>query len=115
MIHYNKLVRDKIPEIKAQQKKRIEYHEARTDEEYWHKLKEKLQEEIDEFGKRGDMESFGDILEVLEAVRDFKKFDHQELIVLKRNKKITFGGFEKRIVLQQSEDEIGDRQEQTVI
>lgn len=115
MIHYNKLVRDKIPEIKAREKKKIEYHEARTDEEYWHKLKEKLQEEIDEFGKRGDIGSFGDVLEVLEAVRDFKKFDHEVLTALKKDKKKSQGGFEKRIVLQQSEDEIGERQEQTEI
>jgi predicted house-cleaning noncanonical NTP pyrophosphatase (MazG superfamily) len=113
MIHYNKLIRDKVPDIKAQQKEKITFHVA-EEKEYWHKLLEKLQEEINEFGEKGDMESFGDILEVLEAMRDFKQFDHEEVMAIKKNKKIELGGFEKRMVLEESEKEVGHRQEQTI-
>ena len=114
MIHYNKLIRDKIPDIKAQHKEKIAFHVADNDKEYWPKLLAKLQEEINEFGEKGDMESFGDILEVLEAIRDFKKFDHQELMAIKKNKKIELGGFEKRMVLDESDKEMGHRQEQII-
>jgi predicted house-cleaning noncanonical NTP pyrophosphatase (MazG superfamily) len=114
MIHYNKLIRDKIPEIKAREKKGIVYHTAITDQEYWFKLREKLQEELREFDERGDIESLADLFEVLEAMSKFKKLDIEEVWAVKKNKKIEQGGFKKRIVLDQSDEEIGHRQYESI-
>ncbi len=51
--------------MKAKEGKNIIYHTAETDQEYWFKLREKLQEELREFDERGDIESLADIFEVL--------------------------------------------------
>ncbi|MBT7706701.1 nucleoside triphosphate pyrophosphohydrolase [archaeon] len=61
---YNKLVRDKIPEIIAGNGDTAATHIA-TDEEYRGKLREKLQEEVNEFLEELDNGELADILEVV--------------------------------------------------
>lgn len=58
---YNKLIRDKIPEIIAAQGEQAITHVA-TPEEYAMKLKEKLGEEVAEYLKDGNAEELADIL-----------------------------------------------------
>lgn len=113
MIHYNKLIRDKIPENKLQEGKPIATHVA-SDEEYWPKLLAKLQEEIDEFGERVDVESLADVFEVLDAVCQFKNIDISDVRARKENKKLEQGSFEGRVILDSSPEEIGHRQEQQI-
>ena len=98
---YNKLVRDKIPEII---KKKGEECKTRIagDGEYWQKLKEKLQEEIEEFQKDESIEEIADILEVLEAICDYKKFDKEEVDRTKTKKAEERGKFKERIILEES-------------
>ncbi len=103
-----------MPDMKAKEGKNIVYHTAETDQEYWFKLREKLQEELREFDERGDIESLADVFEVLEVMAVFKKIDLKYLMAVKENKKIEQGSFEKRIVLEESETEIGDRQFETL-
>jgi predicted house-cleaning noncanonical NTP pyrophosphatase (MazG superfamily) len=110
MIHYNKLVRDNVPDTMARQNKQIVYHSATTDKEYWFKLREKLQEELHEFDDRGDIESLADIFEVLEAMAKARNMDLKEVMAVKENKQIEKGSFDKRIILEQSPEEMGDRQ-----
>lgn len=98
---YNKLVRDKIPEILK--KKGVKYKIHITGkEEYWDKLKEKLSEEFKEFSKNESIEEFADILEVLDVIKDYKKFDKRELETIKKKKARKRGSFRKRIILEES-------------
>ena len=101
MKEYNKLVRDKIPEIIKKKGGKYKIHIA-DKKEYWRKLKEKLLEEIKEFSKSETIEEFTDIMEVLHAVRDYKKFDKKRLEAIKKKKVRERGGFKKKIILEES-------------
>jgi predicted house-cleaning noncanonical NTP pyrophosphatase (MazG superfamily) len=101
---YNKLVRDKIPEIIKEKGQTPIIHFA-SDEEYWKKLREKLLEEVDEFLKDDNEEELADILEVIDSICNFKKFDKNKLNELKEKKKVKRGGFSKKIILEEVKDE----------
>ncbi len=98
---YNKLVRDNIPEIIEKKGGTPIIHIA-GDEEYWQKIKEKLQEEVDEFMEDVNMEELADILEVIDAICEHKGFDKSELNAIKEKKAKERGGFKKRIILDES-------------
>ncbi len=98
---YDKLVRDKIPEyIKSKGGNAITH--IADDKEYWQKLKEKLQEEANEFFEDPTLEEMADILEVIEAICSYKKFDKQDLQKVKEEKAEKRGKFEKKIILEES-------------
>ncbi|MGA2417777.1 MAG: nucleoside triphosphate pyrophosphohydrolase [Candidatus Staskawiczbacteria bacterium] len=98
---YNKLVRDKIPEYIKNKGGNAITHVA-NDAEYWQKLKEKLQEEINEFMEAGSIEEMADILEVIDAIFDYKKFDKEELQKVKNIKASERGKFKDKIILEES-------------
>ena len=97
---YNKLVRDRIPYILKGEKLEPIIHIA-DDEEYEKKLKEKLQEEVKEYIKENNKDELSDILEVINAICDFKNIDKEELEIIRKDKKKKRGGFEKRIILNE--------------
>jgi predicted house-cleaning noncanonical NTP pyrophosphatase (MazG superfamily) len=98
---YNKLVRDKIPEyIKSKGGKPISH--IADDAEYLKKLREKLQEEVNEFLEAENIEEFADILEVLDAISDYKNFERKEIKKIKEKKGKERGCFKKRIILDES-------------
>lgn len=98
---YNKLVRDRIPEIIQEKGQKSSSHIA-SDSEYWEKLKEKLGEEADEFCKSESEGELADILEVISAICKFKNINTDNLEKMKKEKKEKKGGFEKRIILEES-------------
>ena len=98
---YNKLVRDKIPEI-IKNKGAVPITHIADDEEYWKKLKEKLQEEVDEFLEEGNEEELADIFEVIYAICDFKKIDKEKLELLRIKKAEERGGFKDKIILDET-------------
>jgi len=98
---YNKLVRDKIPDIIRQKGEPAATHIA-DEAEYWQKLKEKLLEEVGEFSKDETTEELADILEVLDAIAAHKGFDMIEVKKIQAVKAAERGGFQKRIILDES-------------
>jgi predicted house-cleaning noncanonical NTP pyrophosphatase (MazG superfamily) len=100
---YNKLIRDKIPQLRELEGKTIKSHIA-DDEEYWDKLKHKLKEEAAEFFQDETEAELADILEVIEAICQYKTIDKNHLEELRLQKRTERGSFEGRIIL----DEISD-------
>ncbi|HEY4475152.1 MAG TPA: nucleoside triphosphate pyrophosphohydrolase [Candidatus Paceibacterota bacterium] len=100
-MRYNKLVRDKIPEYIRKRGGNPITHIA-DDTEYWQKLKEKLIEELEEFKEDENIEEFADLLEVIEAIADYKKFDRKEVEKTKEKKVAERGKFKDRIILDES-------------
>lgn len=98
---YNKLVRDRIPEIIEKKGEKAVFHIA-DEAEYWEKLQEKLKEEVDEFIKDSSIGEIADIFEVVDAICDFKNFDKLELENIKNRKAENRGKFKKRIILEES-------------
>jgi predicted house-cleaning noncanonical NTP pyrophosphatase (MazG superfamily) len=94
---YNKLVRDKIPDILDQ--KAVPYEKRiASDEEYKQELIKKLREEIEEFQEAGDIEELADVLEVIRALEKLPEYQHVEEI--RKKKAEEKGAFEKRIILK---------------
>jgi len=96
---YNKLIRDRIPEIIAKDR-----HESKVrvldDDEYVHYLSKKLQEEVDEFQESRSLEELADILEVVLALAAVEGKTPEDLEVLRLQKREKRGGFEKRVFLE---------------
>lgn len=97
---YNKLVRDKIPEIIRQKGGSPITHIA-DNKEYWEKLKEKLLEEFEEFKKDESAEEFADMMEVLDAIADYKNFSVADVQWIKEKKAEERGKFKDRIILDE--------------
>ncbi len=93
---YNKLVRDRIPEILD--KKGVPYEKRiANDIEYKEELIKKLEEEIVEFKEAGSVEELADILEVVDALK--KLPDYVNVIGVQKTKREEKGGFEKRLIV----------------
>jgi len=100
-MQYNKLVRDKIPERIRSKGEAVSIHIA-DDQEYWEKLKEKLSEEIIEFIDSETVEELADILEVIDAICDYKNFNISEIKEIKDKKTAERGAFKQRIILEEA-------------
>lgn len=97
-IQYNKLVRDRIPEIIMQSGKRPVYS-ILSGEAYLTKLDEKLNEELADYQESKSMEELADLLEVIWAVAAARGSSIEEVEAIRRDKAAKRGGFEKKILL----------------
>ena len=99
---YNKLVRDKIPQIIAASGKNC-VTEVLQEDAYLQKLDEKLGEELAEYQESKSLEELADLLEVMAAVVKARGYSWEELERIRARKREKRGGFEERILLIESE------------
>lgn len=99
---FNKLVRDKIPEIIEADGRTCKTH-ILTDEEYLIGLEEKLNEEVAEYQKDKNLEEMADVLEVLQAICIARGYSLVELETLRKQKASSRGGFSKKIFLESTD------------
>lgn len=104
MKKYNKLVRDKIPEIIKSSGKKAVVQELDLGE-YAQKLDEKLREEMNEYFDSSDneIEELADLIEVVYAIAESKGCSINEFERIRREKREQRGGFESRLMLVESE------------
>ena len=99
MKSYDKLVRDKIPEIIINNNESPNTYIA-SDKEYLIKLKDKLIEESMEFVKDETQEEIADILEVIKAICKVKWFDENDIEKIRLEKKKNRWWFDDKIILK---------------
>lgn len=97
---YNKLVRDRIPEIIAMDGKccKTEFLEGK---EYLKMIDTKLDEELAEYHKDQSIEELADLIEVIYAATEARGYSIEELEKVRLAKAEKRGGFRKRIFLKE--------------
>lgn len=97
---YNKLARDKIPEIIAGDNGKTCITRIMADDEYLESLNTKMQEELKEYLESGDVEELADLEEVLRAILDAKGVSYEEFEKIRNRKVEKRGAFKKKIFLE---------------
>jgi predicted house-cleaning noncanonical NTP pyrophosphatase (MazG superfamily) len=100
---YNKLVRDKIPEIIKADGKKFSTR-ILNEEEHLKELIKKLKEEITEFEHDLSVEELADIKEVTIAIREALGIHAGTLEEARRKKAATNGRFKNKIFLETAEE-----------
>ena len=99
MIVYDKLIRDKIPEIIEQSGKKC-IVEVMDNDTYIDYLDQKLNEELAEYQQDKSIEELADLLEVMYAVVVARGYSVAELERIRLEKSEKRGAFEKRLLLK---------------
>lgn len=102
-IFYNKLIRDKIPEIIEQSGKRP-IIEQLDPEAYKKCLNAKLNEELQEYLDSDKDEELADLVEVVYAILKFKGVNINTFEDLRMKKAEERGAFDKRLFLKEVDD-----------
>ena len=100
---YNKLVRDRIPEIIGASGKSCKT-EILSNEEYLEMLDAKLDEELAEYHKDQNLEELADLMEVIYAAAEARGYTREELEQVRRKKAAERGEFRKRLLLLEVQD-----------
>lgn len=95
---YNKLVRDKIPQIIRQSGKECRL-KVLNDEEFLYYLEKKLEEEFKEYMESKEILELADMVEVIYAILDAKGIDIDDFERSRKAKRENRGGFDERIFL----------------
>ena len=96
---YNKLVRDKIPEIIEADGKTCKTR-ILSNEEYIAELETKLNEEVAEYQADKNLEEMADVLEVLQAICIARGYSIEELEALRVKKADERVGFYNKVFLE---------------
>ncbi len=97
---YNKLVRDKIPEIIEQSGKQAIYKKV-SGQEYLESLNAKLGEELQEYLDSQSIEELADLAEVVYAILDDKNISLQEFELIRKQKVQERGAFKEKLLLKE--------------
>ena len=98
IIKYNKLVRDRIPEIIEASGKTCKTV-VLNDEEYLRMIDAKLDEELAEYHKDQNIEELADLMEVIYAAAAARGYSVEQLEQVRAEKAEKRGGFQKKILL----------------
>ncbi len=105
MKEYNKLIRDRIPELLTGKRISFETHIA-DDNEFCIKLNEKLIEESHEFldakNEEEAKEEMADIFEVIDTILAVRGWARKDIQHIQGKKHEERGGFTQRIILERS-------------
>jgi predicted house-cleaning noncanonical NTP pyrophosphatase (MazG superfamily) len=96
---YNKLVRDKIPEVIEADGKQCETSIV-SKKELLPLLEEKLKEEVNEFLEDKNLEELADIMEVIFGLAENLGYGEEELLRKREEKKESRGGFKDGVFLK---------------
>ena len=97
---YNKLVRDRIPEI-IESDGKICTTEILSDYQYLQMLDAKLNEEMAEYQESKSLEELADLLEVMRVVVKARGWRWEQLEQVRQEKAARRGSFEKKILLKE--------------
>ena len=99
MKKYNKLVRDRIPDIILKDHC-LPTTRVLDDEEYIKELNKKLMEEVNEYLEAENIEEMVDILEVIRAILEFKGVSYEDIEEKRIKKAKKRGAFKERVYLE---------------
>lgn len=98
-INYNKLIRDKIPEI-IKDSGKTPIVERVTNEKLLELLNYKLIEELEEYNSSGEVEELADLVELIYGILKYKGVSIDEFESIRKEKKHKRGAFDKGLVLK---------------
>ena len=99
---YNKVVRDKIPEIIEESGKKFNIKQL-DDESFLAEIEKKLSEEVNEYSESKDVEELADLLEVIYRISELRGVNSDELDKIRRDKVEKRGKFASNLFLIDSE------------
>lgn len=96
---YNKLVRDKIPEVIEEDGRKCEISIV-PKEQLLPLLEDKLKEEVNEFMQDRNLEELADIMEVAFGLAENLGYSEEDLLKKREEKKEARGGFKEGVFLK---------------
>ncbi len=100
---YNKVIRDKIPEIIEDSGKKGIVKQL-TDEEFLPELEKKLNEEVNEYLSSGEIEELADIIEIINRILELRNVGRKDFDTIRLEKMKTRGGFDRNYYLLEVRD-----------
>ena len=99
---YNKVVRDKIPEIIEESGKKFNLKQL-DDVSFLAEIEKKLSEEVNEYTESKDIEELADLLEVIYRISELKGVSSDELDKIRKDKAEKRGKFASNLFLIDAE------------